>query len=144
MPVPPQVEDPKNVIFVTPSEPKVITVAEIVDQPRAPNTPIVVVIEPKYGEIQASPTGNFIYTSNIEDPTSIVVDVVGFRYTNLSGAAVVVRKEIVLAQQGDIPRIVQTGGSNPVQDENNNFALFVVLAVAIAAFVVRRNRRNNA
>lgn len=52
------------------------------------------------------------YKSNVTDPKSTVVDVVEYKFTNLSGAVVVARKEFVLEQKGDVPRIIQTGASN--------------------------------
>ena len=107
-PVPP-VEDPKNVVFVTPSAPVVVTSKELTG---TPNTPIEIVTPPIYGNVEVEANGDMTYTSNVTDPESTVVDVVEYKFTNLSGAVIVARKEFVLEQKGDVPRIIQTGASD--------------------------------
>lgn len=108
VPTPPPVEDPKEVIYVDPITPTVIPPKDL---PSTPNTPIEIVIPPKYGEVKITPTGQIEYKSNLTDPTSTVVDTIEFKYTNLSGQTVVVRKQFILAQKGDVPKIIQTGVS---------------------------------
>lgn len=134
----PPVEDPKNVIFVTPNEPVVITSKELTG---IPNNPIVIVIEPVYGTAEVQDNGSLTYTSNLTDPKSSVVDVVEYKFTNLSGATVVARKEFVLQQSGDVPRIVQTGEPNQIP----LLGLLILISMALSLminswFSGRRNR----
>ena len=105
----PPVEDPKNVVFVTPSEPVIITSRELTG---TPNTPIEIVTQPVYGSAEVRSNGSLVYTSNLTDAKSSVVDVVAYKFTNLSGEVVIARKEFVLEQSGDVPRIIQTGQEN--------------------------------
>lgn len=135
-PVPP-VEDPKNVIFVVPNEPVVVTSKELTG---IPNTPIEIVTEPKYGTAEVQNNGNLVYTSNLTDPKSTVVDVVEYKFTNLSGAVVVARKEFVLEQSGDVPRIIQTGsnGASPLVDYS-----LIFLLVGASIFIAQILKRDN-
>jgi LPXTG-motif cell wall-anchored protein len=108
-----------------------------------PNTPIAIVTPPQYGTAEVRNEVSIIYTSNLTDPTSTVVDVVVYQYTNLSGAVVVARKEFLLKQEGDVPRIIQTG-------ETDNswwltlFAFISALIVALSIFARRNYLRNGA
>lgn len=158
LPKPPPVEDPKTVIFVTPKEPVVITVKELTGSPTIPSvqpspgtsqgsttpvTPIVIITPPKYGTVDVQPNGSITYTSNIEDPKSTVIDVIEYRYTNLSGAVVVARREFVITQQGDVPRIIQTGGST---NADGILLLWtsVLILTALVFYGIRRTRRRDA
>lgn len=82
-------------------------IPEIKDAPKAPE--IIIIEAPKYGTIEVKKDGTLIYTSTLEDKKSTVVDSVTYTYTNLSGKVVVVRQNFLLAQKGDVPRIIQTG-----------------------------------
>jgi len=121
-PVPP-VEDPKNVIFVTPSEPVIITSRELTG---TPNTPIEIVTQPVYGSAEVRSNGSLVYTSNLTDAKSSVVDVVTYKFTNLSGEVVIARKEFVLEQSGDVPRIIQTG-----QEKSLPIGLYFLISALI-------------
>jgi len=134
-PVPP-VEDPKNVIFVTPNEPVVVTSKELTGRA---NTPIEIVTEPSYGTVEVQSNGNLIYTSNLSDPKSATVDVVEYKFTNLSGAVVIARKEFVLSQSGDVPRIIQTGEPNSLPIMG---LIFVLLMLTSSHFVLRAFKPN--
>ncbi len=99
-------EDPKNVIYVDPQTPVVLTPEDL---PSPPHGEIEVVVAPKYGTLDITPAGQITYTPGASDSKSPTVDVIEIKYTNLSGAVVVVRKEFVVTQKGDVPRIIQTG-----------------------------------
>jgi hypothetical protein len=66
------------------------------------------------------------------NPKSTTVDVVEITYTSLSGAVVVVRKEFVLAQRGDVPSIIQTGYPGLIDPNYVWFGLFVLVVLIIA------------
>lgn len=87
--------------------------------------------------------GSITYTSKIEDPKSTVVDVIEYRYTDLSGAVVVARKEFVISQQGDVPRIIQTGGSPRASGTLIMWTSLLTLT-AVMAYRIRRVRRRDA
>ena len=132
LPQVPPVENPKNVVFVTPNEPVVVTSKELTG---IPNTPIEIVTPPTYGTAEVQNNGNLIYTSNLTDPKSTVVDVVEYRFTNLSGAVEVARKEFVLEQAGDVPRIIQTGA------ESNSTLLNYLLVLVLILSTISLTRR---
>ena len=70
--------------------------------------------------------GSLVYTSNLTDAKSSVVDVVAYKFTNLSGEVVIARKEFVLEQSGDVPRIIQTG-----QEKSLPIGLYFLVSVLI-------------
>ena len=94
-----------------------------------PNTPIEIVTPPQYGTAEVRNNVELVYTSNLTDPNSTVVDVVTYRYTNLIGAVVVARKEFLLKQQGDVPRIIQTG------ETSANWMLYLFASVTGLALI---------
>jgi hypothetical protein len=96
--------------------------------PSPPKGNIEVVTPPKYGTLDVSPTGEITYTPNASAPKSPQVDVVEIRYTNLSGNLVLIRKEFLLKQKGDVPKIIQTGYApkNP-----NHFASLLVITLLV-------------
>ena len=131
LPTPPPVEDPKEVEYVEPETPKNLDPQNF---PEPPASPVVITQEPKYGTIKENPNGTFTYTP---DPQSKpVVDVVEFKYTNLSGATVVVRKEFVVIQKGDVPSIIQTGPTST----GTGSALLIGLLTTLAAIRIKRGR----
>ncbi|MFM8404325.1 MAG: hypothetical protein ACKOAA_00405, partial [Actinomycetota bacterium] len=96
---------------------------------------------PVYGTAEVQDNGSLTYTSNLTDPKSSVVDVVEYKFTNLSGATVVARKEFVLQQSGDVPRIVQTG--EPKQIPLLGLLILISMALSLMInswFSGRRNR----
>ena len=131
LPPVPLVEDPKNVIFVKPNEPIVVTSKELTGRA---NTPIEIVTEPLYGTVEVQSNGNLIYTSNLTDPKSVAVEVVEYKFTNLSGAVVIARKEFVLEQSGDVPSIIQTGEPNLIP----LMSLILVFALLLASYFLIR------
>ena len=136
LPQVPPVEDPKNVIFVKPNEPIVVTSKELTGRA---NTPIEIITEPIYGTVEVQSNGNLIYTSNLSDPKSLVVEVVEYKFTNLSGAVVIARKEFVLEQSGDVPSIIQTGELNFLPF----IGLIFVLVLLISSYLVIRAFKPN-
>ena len=126
LPTPPPVEDPKNVIYVEPKTPKEVTPVE------PPASPIVITKQPEYGKVEINPSGTITYTPSTELPPTPVVDVVEFTYTNLAGQTVIVRKEFVVTQKGDVPSIIQTGyGANSDYKYLIGIALFLLAALGI-------------
>lgn len=116
---------------------------ELTNGKGAPNTPIVIVTPPTYGTAEVQTNGSIIYTPTIVNPTRVVVDAVVYSFTNLSGATVVDRKEFIVKQKGDVPRIIQTG-----VDENPKLpilpaALFVIVTVGLWVAFVRSLRRRD-
>ena len=101
-------QEPKNVVFVTPTTP---TVVEVPKATPAPKPEIVVTEQPKYGTITFDPINplTFYYVWNGADPESTAVDKVTFTYKDVKGTTKVVTREFVLKQQGDVPRLIQTG-----------------------------------
>jgi hypothetical protein len=104
-----------------------------------PNTPIEIVTPPTYGTAEVQSNGNLIYTSNLTDPESTVVDVVEYKFTNLVGAVQVARKEFVLEQAGDVPRIIQTGAEGSSLILNYTLIFAFVLG---SLFISRRFKLN--
>jgi sortase (surface protein transpeptidase) len=104
--VPPVVQDPEKVIFVKPEEPKVIVLPELKE---IPPQNIKVTEQPQYGTVTVNSDSTLTYVSNLTDPTSTAVDKFTITFTDLSGAVIVTGREIVLAQDGDVPSIIQTG-----------------------------------
>lgn len=85
------------------------------------------------GDLVTNNDGTFTYTPPAQAPAAPAVDVVEFTYTNLSGEAVIVRKEFVMTVKGDVPSIIQTGFgglSNPF-----NAAIIVLLVLSLAVIV---------
>jgi hypothetical protein len=139
LPTPPPVEEPKKLVFVEPKTPTVIPPQTL---PEPPASPIVITKAPEYGEVTVKPTGEITYTSALTNPKSTAVDVVEITYTSLSGSVVVVRKEFILAQRGDVPSIIQTGYSNPGNSTLIYLGLLSILGVAIGFRM--RGRRDEA
>lgn len=103
-----------------------------------PNTPIEIVTPPIYGTVEVQDNGNMTYTSNVTDPKSTVVDVVEYKFTNLSGATVVSRKEFVLEQSGDVPRIIQTGANEDSPWSSYGFLFALVASVLFITYFSKR------
>ncbi len=116
-------------------DPEKPTVIDPKSFPEPPATPIVITEPPKYGELTVNPNGTLTYTSNFEDKKSTTVDEAAFQYTTLSGATVVVRKQFILAQEGDIPSIIQTGYAS---QSNGSIGYLLLLLFGVTAFVTRR------
>lgn len=119
-----------------PKEPPVIDPQKFPDPPA---TPVVIIEEPKYGELKLNPNGTFIYIPNANQPNKPTVDEATFQYTALSGETKIVRKQFILVQQGDIPSIIQTGYGET--SSNYVFLLFALLPIAL---VVRLARKGSA
>lgn len=82
---------------------------------------------------------SLVYTSNLTDPKSTVVDIVVYQYTNLSGSVVVARKEFLLKQEGDVPRIIQTGKKDSLWWLSSTI---ILVALALVLYLLaRRNYR---
>lgn len=143
VPTPPPVEDPKNVIYVDPVKPTNVD-PKTFEEP--PASPVVVTKAPKYGELTVNNNGTFTYTPPATPPAQPVVDVVEFRYTNLSGEAVVVRKEFVMTYKGDVPSIIQTGGNDSPISNKIGIALLLVIAAGFIStrFAGLKKGQNNA
>lgn len=139
LPTPPPVEEPKKLIFVEPKTPTIVPPQSL---PEPPASPIVITKAPEYGEVTVKPTGEITYTSALVDPKSTTVDVVEITYTSLSGAVVVVRKEFILAQRGDVPSIIQTGYSDSDKSQFIYLGLIILLGAVIGFRL--RGRRNEA
>lgn len=127
VPTPPPVNDPNNVLYVDPVEPTTITPVE------PPQSPIEIVIPPKYGTIEISPSNEITYIPKPGDPLTPKVDVVELKYTNLSGQVVVIRKEIILTQKGDVPKIIQTGYG----PSNNALLPSLLIIVGMSIIIIR-------
>lgn len=134
LPEPPKVEDPKTVIYVDPQTPRTIDPQKF---PEPPSTPIEITKPPEYGTLVINPNGTITYTPDPITPTTPVVDVVELTYTNLSGATVVVRREFVLTQKGDVPRIIQTGS-----ETNSSGLIWAALIMLLGSFVFFGKRGN--
>lgn len=127
---------------MTPNEPVVVTVRELISGPAPTPVPITIITPPTYGTVAIQPNGSITYTSNVEDPKSTVVDFIEYQYTDLSGAVVIARKEFLLTQDGDVPRIIQTG---EITGTEKSFAWFAVFTFGVLALaVLRRVRREDA
>ena len=135
LPEPPKVEDPKTVIYVDPQTPRTIDPQKF---PEPPSTPIEITKPPEYGTLVINPNGTITYTPDPITPTTPVVDVVELTYTNLSGATVVVRREFVLTQKGDVPRIIQTGS-----ETNSSGLIWATLIMLMSSLVLfgKRGKR---
>ena len=134
VPTPPPVEDPKNVVYVDPKEP---TKLEPKDLPSEPKGPIEIVIPPKYGNLEISPTNEITYIPKENTTDTPRVDLVELKYTNLSGAVVIVRKEFIVTQKGDVPKIIQTGYG----DSTTNW-LVSLLLITLTIFRLRGRKFN--
>lgn len=134
LPTPPTVENPKTVTYVDPQIPRTIDPKTF---PAPPSTPIEITKPPEYGTLVINPNGTMTYTPDPIAPTTPVVDVVELTYTNLLGATVVVRREFVLTQKGDVPRIIQTGS------ENNSSGLVWVALIMLLGSLVFFGKRGN-
>ena len=127
LPTPPKVEDPKQVVYVEPQTPKTI---DPTSYPAPPAAPPVITKEPVYGTVKVNDNGSITYTPTpTQDPTP-VVDVIEFKYTNLAGETIVVRKEFVVTQKGDVPSIIQTGAETKFDYKFLVPMLLILLAVA--------------
>ena len=93
------------------------------------NAKITIVDPPKYGTFEEQSPGVYVYESTLNDPTSTVVDVVTYTFTNLSGAVVVDRREFILAQEGDVPKLIQTGQSGSDHTLWFGFGALILLLV---------------
>jgi hypothetical protein len=102
----------------------------------------VITKAPEYGSVTVTQAGQITYTSNLTNPKSTTVDVVEITYTSLSGAVVVVRKEFILAQRGDVPSIIQTGYGTAGTSTYMWFGLFAL--IIFTAVLRKRGNRNEA
>ena len=137
LPTPPVIEEPKNLVFVEPKTPTVIPPQTL---PEPPASPIVITKAPEYGEVKVTPAGEITYTSNLTNPKSTTVDIVEITYTSLSGAVVVVRKEFLLTQRGDVPAVIQTGYANT---NGNNVLIPLTFMVLVGAVTFRKRARRD-
>lgn len=125
---------------MTPGEPVVISSRELTG---TPNTPIEIVTEPTYGTAEVVDRTTLVYTSLLTDPKSTVVDVVEYQYTNLRGTAVIDRKEFILKQAGDVPRIIQTGEIDNGVQGTNLWILLIIIGLLVFALRFLWARREN-
>jgi hypothetical protein len=128
LPTPPSVEEPKKLIFVEPKTPTVIPPQSL---PEPPASAIVITKQPEFGQVTVAPSGQITYTSALTDPKSTTVDVVEITYTSLSGAVVVVRKEFILTQRGDVPSIIQTGYQTSGNSTLICLGIFALIGIAL-------------
>ncbi|MGI9227145.1 MAG: hypothetical protein ACR2H8_06220 [Candidatus Nanopelagicaceae bacterium] len=140
LPTPPVLDDPEKTIFVDPNEPIILPPNLF---PNPPSTPISIIEPPKYGVITQNPGGGFVYTSILTDPQSTLVDSVTFSYTDLSGKTVVVRKQFVLGQQGDMPSIIQTGLKSLHSNVLAQIKFILILLFFVSFFSIVRRKRNS-
>ena len=117
-----------------PQTPKVI---DPMTFPDPPSSTIEITKKPEYGTLVINPNGTLTYTPNEEELQAPVVDVVELKYTNLSGATVVIRREFVVTQKGDVPRIIQTGSE---QNNSGLIGLLILSLIGIALFGERGKR----
>jgi hypothetical protein len=138
LPTPPPNLDPEKTVYVDPKKPPVIDPANF---PEPPATPVIITEEPKYGDLKKNPDGTFTYITKLSDPKSTVVDEATFQYTALSGATVVVRKQFILSQEGDVPSLIQTGYGPESNGFSGSLLLISLLGSALIATEVRRSLR---
>ncbi len=142
LPTPPVVEDPKNVEYVDPGKPREIDPTTFPDPPASK---IEVTKEPTLGDLVTNNDGTFTYTPPTQAPATPAVDVVEFKYTNLSGEAVILRKEFVMTVKGDVPSIIQTGFGGLSNPLNVAFSMLLLLSlIVIIKFVKTTVGKNNA
>ena len=103
-------------------------------------TPVVVTEEPKFAELKENSNGTFTYIPNEKGPETPTLDQVTFEYTALSGATVVVRKQFILVEKGDVPSLIQTG-YGPVSG-NFGHLFLLIFPIALAMFFSRKGRKN--
>lgn len=137
LPTPPSNIDPKEITYVTPENPPTVDPKQF---PEPPASPVIVTELPKFGDLKENPNGTFTYIPNAVGPATPTVDQVTFQYTALSGATVVVRKQFLLVEKGDVPSIIQTG-YGPLS-ESKGYLLFLLLPIAFAAVVLRKVRKD--
>ncbi len=108
-----------------------------------PNANIEIVKAPEYGTVVVQDNGSIVYTSSVTDPKSTVIDVVEYKFTNLSGAVIIARKEFLISQEGDVPRIIQTGEDSLTKP--STLGVLVLLSIVLVSFFsyakrIRRER----
>ena len=106
--------------------------------PEPPATPVIITEEPKYGQLKENPNGTFVYIPNANQPAKPTVDEATFQYTALSGQTVIVRKQFLLIQKGDVPSVIQTG-YGPVS-QNSAYLFLVLLPLALVIRLTRKGR----
>jgi sortase (surface protein transpeptidase) len=101
-------EQPKNVVFVTP---ECSVLVDVLDAKPALMPQVIITEGPKYGSITFDPEKplSFTYTCTIGEFKSTTVDKVTFTYKDTKEVTQMVTREFVLRQQGDVPRSIQTG-----------------------------------
>lgn len=105
--------------------------------PNPPSSPVVVTEPPKYGDLKENPNGTYTYVPDPPTSNNPVLDEVAFQYTDLSGATIVVRKQFILIEEGDVPSIIQTGYGSTSTD--NLFGWLTLLAfISTAVFLLGR------
>jgi hypothetical protein len=139
LPTPPPNIDPKEITYVDPENPPTVDPKKFPDPP-TPTTPVVILEQPKFGELKENPNGTFTYIPNEDAPETPTLDQATFQYTALSGATVVVRKQFILVEKGDVPSIIQTG-YGPVSN-NYGFALLLLLPIALVVALGRKGAKN--
>lgn len=137
LPTPPSNIDPKEILYVDPQKPPTVDPQKF---PEPPASPVVVTESPKWGELKENPNGTFTYLPNEKAPDKPTVDEATFQYTTLSGATVVVRKQFILVEKGDVPSIIQTG-YGPISG-SQSYLLLLLLPIALAIRVARKGRTN--
>ena len=130
-------------VFVDPNNP---TPVELPDFPEIPFRPIEITEEPKFGQIIIDKNFKITYQTYLADKTSTVLDKASFKYTNLLGKTVVVRKQFILEQKGDLPKIIQTGRSTssactPVKPQGQTIGNISVgnVSLPIKSFIYAAN-----
>ncbi len=137
LPTPPSNIDPKEILYVDPQKPPTVDPQKF---PEPPASPVIVTEPPKWGELKSNPNGTFTYIPNEKAPDKPTVDEATFQYTALSGATVVVRKQFILVEKGDVPSIIQTG-YGPISG-SQSYLLLLLLPIALAIRVARKGRTN--
>jgi len=125
-------------VFAKPDEPTIIVLPELED---IPSEDIEVSDPPQYGSMTVNDDSTLTYVSELEDPTSTLVDEFEVTYTDLSGAVVVTGREIVLAQQGDVPSIIQTGAK--LNDRAIKLIYVFSIGVLVMVLITYRRRRTS-
>lgn len=133
LPTPPANLDPEEITYVDPENPPTVDPKTF---PEPPASPVIITEQPKFGELKENPNGTFTYIPNEKTPDNPTVDVATFEYTALSGATVVVRKQFILVEQGDVPSVIQTG-YGPV---SNNYFYLLLLLLPVALVVASRRK----
>lgn len=108
-------------------------------------TSIVIIQQPENGKLVDNKDGTFTYTPSSEKADEFVADSFVYVYKDVSGELIEGKREFVVTQEGDVPSLIQTGGSFPNNSKKGNllyFFAFLVLAFTFTrAFQKSRIRR---